>query len=359
MALFATTLEPGRGGVARVARLVARALARRRREGRIDASVCSLLDERPPSGLGLPARACAGSRALFVASFVQAAWKRSHFLYDCLGMARVHRRWPGMGGASSLTFVNGVEVWEQARAPRLAAARRVDTLVAISEFTRRRAQQLHGGFERAEVCWPATEDDDEPPRLSTPEVPRALMVSRVEEAYKGHGLLVDVWPRIVDLVPEARLTFAGHGSGLEALRRKIADSPARDRIEALGFVSEEDLQRLYGRSSVFVMPSRGEGFGLVYIEAMRYGLPVVATVHDAASEVNVDGETGYNVDLDRPEELPRRLAELLADPETARDMGERGRQRWRQHFRYSAFERRFLELLDVFLAKNPSGRGIS
>jgi phosphatidylinositol alpha-1,6-mannosyltransferase len=72
------------------------------------------------------------------------------------------------------------------------------------------------------------------------------------------------------------------------------------------------------------MPSRGEGFGLIYIEAMRRGLPVIASVHDAAPEVNLDNVTGYNVDLDRPDELPDRITRLLGDPDHAAALGRAG-----------------------------------
>jgi phosphatidylinositol alpha-1,6-mannosyltransferase len=68
-------------------------------------------------------------------------------------------------------------------------------------------------------------------------------------------------------------------------------------------------------------------------------------VHDAGHEINVDGKTGYNVDLRQPSQLAARLIELLAAPQLRRRMGEAGRARWRQHFRYSAFRDRLMPLL--------------
>jgi phosphatidyl-myo-inositol dimannoside synthase len=88
----------------------------------------------------------------------------------------------------------------------------------------------------------------------------------------------------------------------------------------------------------------------VYIEAMRHGLPVVASVHDAGQEVNLDGRTGYNVNLDRPDELPDRLIHLLRDPDHAAALGAAGQRRWAEHFRYSAFRERFRPHLREFLA---------
>jgi phosphatidylinositol alpha-1,6-mannosyltransferase len=111
------------------------------------------------------------------------------------------------------------------------------------------------------------------------------------------------------------------------------------------------MPAVWTECNVFAMPSRGEGFGLVYIEAMRHGLPVIASVHDAAPEVNLDGVTGYNVNLDRPDELGDRVIHLLRDEDSAARMGDAGRRRWAEHFRYSAFRDRFLPILTDFLRR--------
>jgi phosphatidylinositol alpha-1,6-mannosyltransferase len=177
------------------------------------------------------------------------------------------------------------------------------------------------------------------------------MLSRLDEGggYKGHRELIAAWPSVVARVPDARLVIAGDGPGRHTVAGWVADSSARDRIEMLGFVPEEQLAELYRRTWLFAMPSRGEGFGIAYIEAMRHGLPVLASVHDAAAEVNLHGETGYNVDLDQPAALGDRMAQLLSDPLALRQLGERGRARWQQHFCYPAFARRFAPHLSALL----------
>jgi phosphatidylinositol alpha-1,6-mannosyltransferase len=87
----------------------------------------------------------------------------------------------------------------------------------------------------------------------------------------------------------------------------------------------------------------------VYIEAMRHGVPVVASVHDAAPEVNLGGVTGFNVNLDKPDELPERLIFLLKNPDRAAELGNSGQERWRKQFRYSCFRERFIPILREFL----------
>ncbi|MCP4661491.1 MAG: glycosyltransferase family 4 protein [bacterium] len=348
VALFGATFEGGAGGIARIARIVAKVLAGWVRAGRIEARAWSLLDAHAPPDIELPLTVCGGSRLRFVAHCSRAALTHTHFLYDQLGLSRAHLRLP-LRRRPYLSYVHGIEIWEEARRDRLVSVRRADALVTHAHHTTARANALYGGFERVRVCWPATENDQAPQPRPPRGPPRVLTVSRIDDVYKGHDLLVDCWPAVTAVVPEARLTFVGHGTLLDQLRRRAAASPCGDRIEVCGFVPEGELDEFYAGATVFALPSRGEGFGLVYAEAMRHALPVVATVHDAGQEVNVDAVTGYNVNLDRPEELPRRLIELLSDPEKARTMGERGFERWTEHFRYSAFEARFSALLDEFL----------
>lgn len=78
---------------------------------------------------------------------------------------------------------------------------------------------------------------------------------------------------------------------------------------------------------------------------MRYGLPVIASVHDAGQEVNLDEVTGYNVDLERAGELADRLISLFDDRDAAFAMGQAGQERWRNNFRYGAFRDRLAGIL--------------
>jgi phosphatidylinositol alpha-1,6-mannosyltransferase len=181
--------------------------------------------------------------------------------------------------------------------------------------------------------------------------PEVLIVGRlVADRPKGHRELIECWPRVAAAVPGATLRVAGSGPDLPRLRELAARSPVAERIVFHGFVPEEELDAHYGRVRVFAMPSRGEGFGLVYVEAMRHGLPVLGSIHDAAGEIILDGQTGYVVDQDRSDELADRIIRLLREPEHARELGEAGRQRWAEHFRYGAFRERFVPLLEEFLA---------
>ena len=281
----------------------------------------------------------------------RAVLQHTHFIYDSAGMARAHPRLPGLKRPYAV-WMHGIEVWHGLRPEAYRAVQRADLRLVNSEFTLRRFREIHGDMSDAHVCWLATEDDDPPPfKPSFAEPPTVMILGRIDggEGYKGHAELVEAWPEVVSAVPEARLLIVGGGPSLDSLKSIARASSSACKIEFTGFVAEQEMPTLWQRAHVFAMPSRKEGFGLVYVEAMRYGLPVIASVRDAGQEVNVDGVTGFNVDLDRKGELASRLITLLSDPDLAQRMGRAGHRRWQEHFRFSAFRRRFGPIMQAFL----------
>jgi glycosyltransferase involved in cell wall biosynthesis len=138
----------------------------------------------------------------------------------------------------------------------------------------------------------------------------------------------------------------------EGLNLVVAgDGPLRDRIpSASGFVSHDELEQLYARAAVVACPSRREGFGVVCLEAMAHGRPVVATRVGGLLDLVVDGETGIVVPPRDPAALRSALERLLADPDLRRKLGSAGRDRARTHF---SWER----VTDVTLAAYAEAMG--
>jgi phosphatidylinositol alpha-1,6-mannosyltransferase len=325
-------------------------LAEEAAAGRLEASAAALSDVAPPKDVNLPIFATAGSRIRYAAHLHKAAVRHTHFLYDFVGVSKAHCMLPLLK-RPFLTYIHGVEVWEGTRPDRITWAHRATRMLSNTTYTRQRAELAFGGFGNVQTCWLATETDELPKAKYTPDKPPVVMIlGRVaDEMRKGHEELVECWPKVVAAVPGARLLIGGRGPAMNRLKQRAAASSVASLIEFPGFVPDEQIDSLWSRATVFAMPSRVEGFGIVYIEAMRYGVPVIASVHDAAPEINIDGETGFNVNLDQPGELPQRIIELLSNPALAAKLGAAGQQRWLDHFRYVAWKKRFTPLLWDFL----------
>jgi glycosyltransferase involved in cell wall biosynthesis len=124
-----------------------------------------------------------------------------------------------------------------------------------------------------------------------------------------------------------------------------------------GFVDEATRGLIYRSAAALAMPSRREGFGLVYVEAMAAGVPCIGSVHDAASEVIVDGETGFLVSQEDRPCLVRRIVELLRDETLRQRLGEAGRQRYRRLFTVDAFRERLIGHITAALPVNIERAG--
>lgn len=345
--LFAgTSLQAGAGGIQRVGRMVAQVLA-----GIVPGRITgvTLCDSAPPVDSPFPVTTAGGSRFRFAWSAFTAGC--THLIADTSNIARIQFL-PGLRGKPVLTLVYGIEMWETAKPRWVRSARAATVRVFISEYTRRRAEASHGAFGHSVLCAPATESDHPPPPTAGERRPEVLIVGRMarEEMHcKGHWELIEIWPAVVAAVPDAVLRIVGRGPLEAELRQRAAASPVAPSIVFEGFVPDNRLDDLYARATVFAMPSRGEGFGIVYAEAMRHALPVIASVHDAAPEVVLDGRTGFTVDLDQPGQLLDRLVALLRDPALAARMGEAGYRRWIENYRYSCFRDRLTPILRDFL----------
>lgn len=347
--LLATeSLDPGNGGICRVARLMAKVISEEVGAGRVSGDAIALSDSYTTDEFAFGVRTAAKSRLKYFIEIQKASLSHTHLLFDFEGMARARGRiYPFR--RPWMTWIHGIEVWEGAEPKRRRTARQADFLLSNTAYTRDRAQRVHGGFSHARVCWLATESDDVPPPVGPGDGPPTLLILGRMDRYKGHEQLIQGWARVVSAVPEAQLLIVGRGPNLELFKSMAGQSAAASAIEVAGFVPEEQMPAIWSRATAFAMPSRGEGFGLVYIEAMQHGLPVIASVHDAAPEVNLDRMTGFNVDMDKPYELTDRVIELLKDRDQAARMGAAGQQRWKDHFCYSAFRQRFRPLLNEFL----------
>lgn len=188
-------------------------------------------------------------------------------------------------------------------------------------------------------------------RLGLSDRPVVVCVSRLVPR-KGQDTLIRALPEILRRVPGTVLLIVGGGPYEKDLRRLATTTGVSDSVRFTGAVPWEELPAHYGAGDVFAMPCRTrrggldvEGLGIVYLEASATGLPVVAGDSGGAPDAVLDGETGWVVRGDSPEESADRIATLLLDPELRRRMGTRGRAWVEDRWRWDLLAERLKELL--------------
>lgn len=170
-----------------------------------------------------------------------------------------------------------------------------------------------------------------PPRDPTAPI-RVLYVSRLE-VRKGALTFLDAVPGAVSEIPNVEFLVAGKdrpegpGGQLFADYFRTAYGPFADHVKFLGFVPDDELRRLYQRCDVFAVPSNYESFGLVFLEAMAWGKPVIGCRAGGMPEVIADGETGFLLEPGDVPGLGVTIARLAQDESLRQRLGQAARQR--------------------------------
>ncbi len=157
-----------------------------------------------------------------------------------------------------------------------------------------------------------------------PDRPVALLVGRIVP-HKG----VEHFVEAARYLPGVQLLVAGEGASLEAMEHLAQSLGVKDRVRFLGRVSQENLPKVYAACDVFVLPSvsRLEAFGIVALEAMATGKPVVVADIPGVREMIEDGREGLLADPVNPRDLADKIQRLVSDPALRDEMGRRGREK--------------------------------
>ena len=247
----------------------------------------------------------------------------------------------------------GIEVWEPLPVFRRLGLKWARVVTSVSEFTAQRLITAQGLAGRPVVIVPPGLDpilSGNGPRRSLPLLPPGrilLTVARLtaSDSYKGVGHVIQALPAVLSAVPDAYYVVVGEGDDRGRLERLAVDARVRDHVLFVGTKADEELAGYYQACDAFVMPSRSEGFGIVFLEAMSHGKPVVAANSGATPEVVEDGVTGLLIEYGEVQTLASSLAHLLTDHEYRQRMGEAGRRRVEAHYTFERFRTRLATLL--------------
>ncbi|WP_159726779.1 glycosyltransferase family 4 protein [Methylosinus sp. Ce-a6] len=181
-----------------------------------------------------------------------------------------------------------------------------------------------------------------------PGPPTVLTVTRIGpgDREKNVDKALRAFALLSSQMPQAIYEIVGDGvlrGELEALARELGIA---ERVRFLGRVDDAGLRDAYRRASVFILPSSKEGFGIVYLEAWQWALPVICSTEGASCEIVSDGVDGFVVDPDNIDSLAEHMHFLLANPEVARTFGERGRRKVEENYLDGVFGERLKSLLN-------------
>ena len=264
----------------------------------------------------------------------------------------------------SIVFTHGVEVWHPLGWPRGAALRSADLVIGPSADTvQHLISEQHippGKVQR--LAWGLDPEFEARiaaavPLATPPGFPRTgrtiLTVGRWNSAekYKGADTLIAALPRVLKTAPDAFLLLVGDGDDRPRLEQLARDLGVSEHARFLHGLTPEQLFACYANCDVFALPSRGEGFGLVFLEAMAHAKPVIGGAHGGIPDIVQDGVTGLLVPPGDPARLAEALESLFNNPIRAHEMGARGRDRLEKTFSFAQFQTHFTRILGDALSQ--------
>jgi len=252
-----------------------------------------------------------------------------------------------------VTILHGVEAWQPAPSRLTRYLLQFSkSFIAVSEVTRQRFLKWAKVRNASSYVLPNSVDA----ALFGPGQPSERLLDRyglrgrkvlltlgrfsTNERYKGVDEILGILPELVEKVPNLVYLIVGDGSDRARLENKVRQEGLAECVVFAGRVPEEEKADHYRLADAFVMAGWGEGFGIVYLEAMACGIPVVASKLDASREAVRDGELGVLVDPKNPVEL---RDGILAALQKAKGRVPAGLA----YFSYANYQRRCYEIIDA------------
>ncbi|MDP7030207.1 MAG: glycosyltransferase family 4 protein [Phycisphaerales bacterium] len=278
-----------------------------------------------------------------------------------LNFAALCRRVCGWFGVRYITITHGIELWD-APASKVRGAAGSHRILAVSRYTKSLNLDLLDGYDPDHVVvFPNTFDEE---RFKPSPVPTdlrsrlglnasdriVLSVGRLAstERLKGYDEAILAVAEVRKVMPEVRLVLGGRGDDMDRLRQVADGCGLGDGLVMPGFIAEEDIVSLFNLCDLFVLPSRKEGFGIVFLEAMGCGKPVIGGNRDGSMDPLCDGTLGAAVDPENVDAIAAAMTELLRGtaPATRSDPAHLRREVV-DKFGFARFRDRLAAVLDM------------
>jgi phosphatidylinositol alpha-1,6-mannosyltransferase len=265
-----------------------------------------------------------GKAGFVISALRQAMWLRSGDLIICghIHLAPLAIAVAKISGARTWLHMHGVEAWSEA-GPVIRRSVRLMSLISVaSRFTRGKFLNWSNVDPHlvkilpnavGESFKPGPVPEELKARLSLSNAKVLLTVGRLAavEAYKGQDRVIRALPAIISEVPDVMYLIVGEGDDQPRLQSLAASLSVEAHVQFLGRVDDEELVALYRLANLFVMPSEGEGFGIVYLEAMACECPALGL--DSGGSVDALGSSPHGHVCSR-ESMPRVIVRLLNNP---------------------------------------------
>lgn len=348
------------GGIEKFNRALLYALNRHSQKNRLQLSVAAMYDAAADTQYtgSLSFDAGKGKRLLFVLRQLLRALRSQELLLGHLNLAPVALAFKLLQPRKRLTVVcHGIEVFAPLQGIKKMTLQKADRILAVSRFTRDKLVELQDIPREKITVFPNTLDPFfvRPQAFVKPDylrqryqlddnVPLLFTLTRLSsaEGYKGYDVVLQALALLRNEGQIIHYLLAGKADEKEHRRivQLINDLGLAQQVRMPGFITDAEVTDHYLLADAYVMPSKGEGFGIVFIEAMACGLPVIAGNKDGSTEALQFGALGTLVDPDDAAAVAAAIRTVLQQPRHPEEI----QAKMLAHFSFERFEERVEQL---------------
>ncbi len=262
----------------------------------------------------------------------------------------------------------GVESWSLRSRSKIAALLAADKILSISQFTADKIQEELPEKTSIEILPCAINEEDFPLGRKSPELleryslehstPVLLTVCRLEgqESFKPYDQVLEALPFLLETHTSLRYIIVGSGNDRRRLQELVRSRGLEQSVHLCGFLPHEQLVEHYQLADIFILPSKLEGFGIVYLEALACGTQVVGSAVDGSRDALLAGKLGTLVDPDNSSQIVQVVEELLEKADGEIEQKQR-REKMLEHFSMKVFQEKLGKLLKEESKVKPLLRG--
>ena len=231
-----------------------------------------------------------------------------------------------------ILIAHGIEVWSSFPGWKKRMLQRCDQVIPVSDFTKKKMMEMYQLPEQKFTILNNCLDPFLPPPKQTKKdnsllarygmdagdmVLLTLTRLASKEKYKGYDQVIQAVYELRHTHPAIKYLLVGKYDAIEKARLDtvIKRLGLQNQVVFSGFIADEELATHYAMADVYIMPSQKEGFGIVFIEAMFYGKPVIAGNKDGSADALKNGNLGLLVDPDNQQQITHALVEVLSNTE--------------------------------------------
>lgn len=307
---------------------------------KLSAEIVSIYDNEDDIKTTLPYRVLENSKVKAFQYILTHAKEFDTFIFAHVNLAPLAALLHLINPNARILFcTHGIEIWK--KLPKLTEwIMNRSTILTVSTFSMKELKKYNPNLHDVHLfpnCIKVKEADNS---LSNPFDPNdfnVLSVTRLSksERLKGIDTVIKAIASLKESISNIKYSVIGKGEDVVRLKQLAKELEVEEYIEFLGFV--DDINAYYQYCDVFTLPSKKEGFGIVYLEAMQYKKPVIAVNYGGPIDVIENGKTGFLCDYDDAKCLVKQISYLYSNIEESNSIVNKGYEKLMSDFNYPKY----------------------